>query len=281
MKKIVVAMTLALVLAFSAVSFAATTMTLGGRVLLDVYSMGDGSGIKASSQFRLNGVWTVNDLTNARIYWRSTDNNGIPSKLYYAEVNTKLAGGTARFGQVEYGFSPLVNPNSPGSNLGAFDGGLGVAFLSPTVSGTTVNAFVGPNGGTTANSRLNLGAEAKMNVGAGSVGVALAKKGDFDSQWSIFGSYPVVKDTMIVYGEYGKGVDAGGVQLADAYQNLGIKGTVSGLSYVVEDDLTSKKGYAEIAKPMNGVTYKAGYHFGDGLAAADRGKIQLEARVDF
>ncbi|MGE5623904.1 MAG: hypothetical protein ACM3UP_02645, partial [Methanocella sp.] len=121
----------------------------------------------------------------------------------------------------------------------------------------------------------NLGAEAKMDIAGGNVGLALAKMGDADSQWSVFGSYPVVKDTMTVYGEYGKTAAEADVK------NIGIKGTISGLNYILEDDLASEMGYAEIGKPVNGVTYKAMYYFGDGLSATNDGKVQLEARVDF
>lgn len=289
MKKSLV-LSLVLVLAFSAVAFAAETK-LNGEVRLNWTLPGNSGDPYMAQEYRIKINTTINESTSGFIFLRQNqdatnlvldpatttagkadDWRGVlPNALYYAEINTQLAGGTARFGRVEFGSAPWA---IFGGIAGNRDGSIGVTYVSPDMNGLAFQGFLS----TAAEKKYDLAGEATYKLGEGSVGVAFDKAAaDSKSGFSVFGSYPVVKDTLTVMAEYGKDAAEADVQI------IGASGTVGGVAYLFEGDIKAKKNYIQGGYTFNGVTYTVSYQTGDGYGAgtADNGKLNVQAKIKF
>ncbi|HHW15323.1 MAG TPA: hypothetical protein GXX28_10405 [Firmicutes bacterium] len=265
MKKIVL-LAMALVLAFSSLALAAD-VKVGGEVRynLALPSQGDPAG---SGEYRLKVNATIDDNTNGFLFWRAKNSAVAPTDLFYAEINTKLAGGTARFGKVEFGSSPWAIYGGIASSQ---DGSYGISYASADMNGLAFQGFVAPNAG-----KWDLAGEATYKLLGGSVGVAVDKAGANDKAgFSVFGSYPVVADVLTVNAEVGKTYDENDVQI------VGVSGAVSGVSYLAESDLKAKKTYVQGSYTVNSVVYTLSYQTGDGYTGGDKGKVNLQAKIKF
>lgn len=271
MKKFVVA--LALVLALSSVAMAAD-VKLSGDVRFNLVKPSEengGSGdFTAETEYRLGITATVDENTSAYVYGKAVGAAApFATALYYAEVNTKLAGNTLRFGRVEYGSSPFT---FFGDVVSARDGAVGMALASADFNGLALSGFMAPAG-----DKWNFAGEATYKVLDGSVGFAIDKAGaDDKSGYSLFGSYPVVPDVATVYAEIGKDASENDVQ------SLGVSGKLSAISYVAETNLEAKKTVLQGSYTLNGVVYTVNYQFGDGYTdpGAD-GKLNIQAKIKF